>query len=147
MAIVPFRTHRNARQFLARLEICPAHGPQQELCCITGGVEPGQTVEACAQQEVYEEAGYMVDIHELTSLGQLRPSKSADTVVHLFAVDVTGKTQHTAPSDGSSLEKSASVEWVNYDRCIHLSDPLFVTALARLCWLISKGKGEVESIK
>jgi 8-oxo-dGTP pyrophosphatase MutT (NUDIX family) len=137
VAIVPFRTIGTRREFLARCEVCPAHGPQLELCCLTGGLEPGQTVEACAQQEIYEEAGYAVAAHELRHLGQVHPSKSADTVVHLFAVDVTQKHPQTAPGDGSRFETNASVVWVGYDQGMHIADPLFVTAMARLQALLS----------
>lgn len=75
---------------------------------------------------------YAVEIPELVSLGQVRPSKSADTLVYLFAVDVTAKRQHVAQGDGSCLEKNASVKWVHYEQGVHINDPLFVTALARL---------------
>ena len=134
VAVVPFRTTDTSMEFLARLEVCPAHGPEQERCSITGGLEPRQTVTACARQELYEEAGYLVEEHELIHLGQVRPSKSADTLVHLFAVDVTTKSQHIAPGDGSRLEANAAVEWINYDHSLHLGDPLFITAVARLRW-------------
>jgi 8-oxo-dGTP pyrophosphatase MutT (NUDIX family) len=135
VAILPFRRSGEELEFLARVEVCPAHGPAPERCSITGGLEPGQSVVEAAQQEVWEEAGYVVDTYELLSLGQVRPSKSADTCVHLFAVDVTAKPQHAPPGDGSSLEKHASVEWVTYKQGIHIADPLFVTALTRLHWL------------
>jgi len=81
---------------------------------------------------LWEEAGYRVDVDDLIGLGQVRPSKSADTVVHLFAVDLTGKTQSTPQGDGSRFEANASVEWVDYDQGIQIADPLFVTSIARL---------------
>ena len=136
VAVLPFRTQGNIVEFLARLEVCPAHGPERELCSITGGLEPRKTAMESAQQEVWEEAGYAVEIAELVSLGQVRPSKSADTLVYLFAVDVTAKRQHVAQGDGSCLEKNASVKWVHYEQGVHINDPLFVTALARLQCLV-----------
>jgi 8-oxo-dGTP diphosphatase len=132
VSLLPFRTSPNGMEFLARLEVCPAHGPDLELCSITGGLEPGESIEEAAQQELWEEAGYQVDVDDLIGLGQVRPSKSADTVVHLFAVDVTGRLQSTPQGDGSRFEINASVEWVDYEQGIQIADPLFVTAIARL---------------
>jgi len=132
VAVLPFRIQGDTVEFLARLEVCPAHGPEPELCSITGGLEPRKTVIESAQQEVWEEAGYAVKIPELVSLGQVCPSKSADTLVYLFAVDVTAKCQHVALGDGSYLEKNAAVKWVHYEQGVHINDPLFVTAMARL---------------
>lgn len=134
VAVVPFRTMGTILECLARVEVCPAHGPERKQCSITGGLEPGKTVTECARQELYEEAGYIVEEHELISLGQVRPSKSADTLIHLFVVDVTTKFPHVGLGDGSLLEENASVEWVSYDQGLHITDPLFVTAIARLQW-------------
>lgn len=100
---------------LARRERCPAHGQTSELCSITGGLEPGLGVLETARQEVWEEAGYRVQARALLPLGQVRPAKSADTVVHLFAVEVTGQEQEPPPGDGSALERDASVQWVSYE--------------------------------
>lgn len=132
VSLLPYRISKDGIEFLARVEVCPAHGPELERCSITGGVKPGESIEEAAQQELWEEAGYRVDEDDLISLGQVRPSKSADTVVHLFAVDVTGKPQFTPLGDGTRLEASASVEWVDYAQGIQITDPLFVTAITRL---------------
>ncbi len=134
VSLLPFRTNADTEQidFLARLEICPAHGSELERCSITGGVEPGQSIEEAALLELWEEAGYRVEVEKLVSLGQVRPSKASDTVVHLFAVDVTGKPQAPPPGDGSRFAANASVEWVDYDQGIQIADPLFVTAMTRL---------------
>jgi 8-oxo-dGTP pyrophosphatase MutT (NUDIX family) len=134
VSLLPFHkeSKTSALKFLARLELCPAHGPQLEYCSITGGLVPGKTVEETACQETWEEAGYFVKESELISLGTVRPSKEMDTLVHLFAIDVTGKEQSTPPGDGSTLEAIASIEWVNYEKGIQINDPLFVTAITRL---------------
>jgi 8-oxo-dGTP pyrophosphatase MutT (NUDIX family) len=133
VSLLPFRRKTNGSlEYLARLEICPAHGPDPELCSITGGLEPNKSVEETACLELFEEAGYHTTVNELINLGQVRPSKSADTVVHLFAVDVTGKTPAPPPGDGSRFEANASVEWVDFQQGLEIADPLFVTAIARL---------------
>ena len=50
----------------------------------------------------------------------------------------TWDTPHVALGDGSYLEKNASVKWVHYEQGVHIHDPLFVTALARLQCLMSR---------
>jgi 8-oxo-dGTP pyrophosphatase MutT (NUDIX family) len=132
VSLLPFRTDRGDMEYLARVEVCPAHGPDLSLYSITGGVEQHGSIEEAAQQELWEEAGFRVDEDDLISLGQVWPSKSADTIAHLFAVDVTGKLQSAPSGDGSRLEANASVEWVDYDQGIEIADPLFVTAISRL---------------
>lgn len=136
VSLLPFRTNTETGQIdlLARLEICPAHGPEFERCSITGGVEPGQTIEEAAVLELWEEAGYRAQVKELVSLGQVRPSKASDTVVHLFAIEVSGKPQTPPPGDGSRFEVGASVEWVDYEQGVRITDPLFVTAMTRLLY-------------
>jgi len=132
VSILPFRASSNEMEFLARLEVCPAHGPDLERCSITGGVEPEKSIEESARQELLEEAGYQVGVDDLINLGQVHPSKSADTIVHLFAVNVTGIPQFTASGDGTRFEANASVEWLDYDQSIQIADSLFVTAITRL---------------
>jgi ADP-ribose pyrophosphatase YjhB (NUDIX family) len=134
VSLLPFRIDMETGRmaFLARLEVCPAHGSEFEQCSITGGVDLGQTIEEAAVLELWEEAGYRAEVKELVSLGQVRPSKASDTVVHLFATDVGGKPQTPPPGDGSRFEVGASVEWVDYDRGVQITDPLFVTAMTRL---------------
>ncbi len=132
ISLLPFHQTGGRVKYLARREVCPAHGPEAEQCSITGGLIPGQSVEETAVQELWEEAGYRIEAAELIALGQVRPSKSADTTVYLFAVDVTNKAQSPPPGDGSRWEVGASVEWVAYEAGLEIADPLFVTALARL---------------
>ena len=138
VAMLPFRRLVNQIEFLARLEVCPPHGPELELCSITGGVDPEETVPEAARQELWEEAGYEASEKELVPLGEVRPSKSSDTIVYLFAVDVTEKEQMTAPGDGTAYEAGASVQWVDFDQGLQITDPLFVTAMARLMRWIAK---------
>jgi len=140
VVLLPYRTDGAELRFLARLEICPAHGPEMERCSITGGLEPNKTVVETAQLELWEEAGYQVELAELIPLGHVRPSKAMDTTAYLFGVDVTGKTQTILPTgDGSRFEVGSSVEWVDYEQGIQINDPLFVTALTRLLKEIKNG--------
>ena len=43
---------------------------------------------------IREEASYAAEEAELESLGAVRPSKSAETRVYLYAFDAHGKSQH-----------------------------------------------------
>jgi 8-oxo-dGTP pyrophosphatase MutT (NUDIX family) len=86
VSILPFRIKGNRYEFLARLEVCPAHGPNLEWCSITGGVESDKSLAANVQKELWEESGYQIELDDLISLGQVRPSKSADTTAYLFGV-------------------------------------------------------------
>jgi 8-oxo-dGTP pyrophosphatase MutT (NUDIX family) len=132
VSILPFRQQDEALEFLARLEVCPAHGPELERCSITGGLQEGKTVAETAVQELLEESGYRATVAEMIGLGKVRPSKSSDTTVYLFAVDVSGKTPELPEGDGTPLEATASVEWVSREQGIQIEDPLFVTMLSRL---------------
>ena len=98
----------------------------------TGGLEKGRTILETAQQELWEEAGYKAEQKEFINLGQVRPSKSSDTIVHIFGINVTKKIQSKPKGNGSYYEKNASVEWIDYKSGIQIVDPLFVTAITRL---------------
>ncbi len=132
VALLPFRDSAAGREYLARIEVCPAHNLYPERCSITGGVEPGSTADATALEELYEEAGYQVTREALIQLGTVRPSKSADTTVHLYAINVTGVTPDEPPSDNTSFEQGASTEWLSGALVIEQKDPLLIAAMARL---------------
>ena len=144
VAILPYRMNDNKLSFLARFEVCPAHGQEPELCSITGGLSRNSSVEETAQKELWEEAGYRVEVGEFIRLGQVKPSKSADTIAHLFAVDVSAKAQSTPAGYSSRFEADASVRWVDYDQGIGIEDPLFVTSLARLVHRIKDGSRSIN---
>lgn len=132
VSLLPFRQRQRGLEYLARVEVCPAHGLTPEVCGITGGVDPGTSVVETARHELLEEAGYRVELAELIDLGQVYPSKSADTVAYLFGVDVTDRTAETATGDGSRWEQGSSVLWVTKQQGLLVQDPLFVTCIARL---------------
>ncbi len=137
ISVLPFRQQQGKREYLARVEICPAHGMEPERCSITGGVEAGENERQCAVNELNEEAGYIVSESDLIALGLIRPSKSSDTTAFLFAVDVTHLTAGDAPGDGTAWEHNASTEWLTLGDALTVQDPLFVTAVARLAGLLT----------
>jgi 8-oxo-dGTP pyrophosphatase MutT (NUDIX family) len=132
VSVLPFRFENNDLEFLARPEICPAHGPELERCSITGGLKPELTIEETVLQGLWEEAGYRATLDELVSLKQVRSSKSSDTRVYPFAINVSHKQQTPPQGDGTVLEATASVEWIDYDQGLQIEDPLFITMMTRL---------------
>lgn len=132
VALLPFRIGQSGYQYLARVEICPAHSMTPAKYSITGGSKHGESMRECAQRELLEEAGYVANQDELIDLGVVRPSKREDTITHIFGVDVSNKPQKTPTGDGSRWEEDSSVEWVNFEEGLSIQDPLFVTALSRL---------------
>ncbi|MCU0497644.1 MAG: NUDIX hydrolase [Anaerolineae bacterium] len=132
IVIVPFRMENGAIQWLARVEICPAHSMTPKRCAITGGVDPDETILQAAQNELYEEAGYRVSAEALIDLGFVYPSKSADTIATLYSVDLTGQTAETPPSDGSHWEQGTGVDWVDQTEALAITDALFLATWARL---------------
>ena len=133
VSLLPYRKAPDSLQleYLGRVEICPAHGPDFELCSITGGKDPHLSIEETVCRELLEETGFTAEKDELIPLGIVKPTKAADTIVSLFAVDVTGKEQTPPQGDGSYFEKGAGIKWVNYEEAVQIEDPLLVTALAR----------------
>lgn len=122
--------HMEDETVLGRYEITPAHGPYAELCSITGGVEhdnPAQT----ALHELKEEAGIDATLDELEPLGQVRPSKSADTWVYLFALDGTHKVLGEAKGDGSAGEVGSYCKWISVEEAIGSKDALLAALLLR----------------
>lgn len=122
---------------LGRYEVCPAHDdPVPRLCALTGGVEDGESPEAAAMRELYEEAGFVTRPFTLRRLGAVvRPSKAMDTVFHLFAVAlpvaVVDDRRYTGPGDGSDGELGAWCQLVSYELAVMSKDPLLATMAAR----------------
>lgn len=124
VSILPYRNTDQGRQYLAKVEICPAHGPNFERGSIRAGVPRGETPRQCAQRELLHLSGYDADENSLRYMGKVRPCKSSDLVIHLFAVDVTDLPSLNVP-DSSSL-------WLTFQQSLQVSDPIFITAITRL---------------
>jgi ADP-ribose pyrophosphatase len=77
--------------------------------------EAGVKRRACA--EVWEEAGFRVEPHEIERLGEpffVAPGILSERIF-LTSVDVTGKVQSTPESDGTPLEEGCSLYWHTAD--------------------------------
>jgi len=127
--VVPF-------QYLARWEATPCHENDAiKFASITGGVEHDD-VEGTALLELKEEAGIIASKYELIKLGIVYPSKSQDTIVHLFGVDITGKEIGEATGDGSNHEKNAYCKMSDdIEQLIACKDPLNLVMFLRLAHL------------
>lgn len=138
VAVLPYRNKiAGGWEYLARIEICPAHSPNPEQCGITGGIGDKEPVDA-AVEELKEEAGYTQEVTRFQFLGTVRPSKQSDTVAYLYAIDLTNAEQGEATTDGSPLEnKGAGVAWISEGQAIYNEDVLFATALLRLKAMMS----------
>lgn len=132
IALVPFRHAVSDYQYLSRIETCPAHSNQPNRYSITGGMEQGNSIREMAVKELLEETGYSIVDDELIPLGQLRPTKSADTVIHLFTVDLSDKKQGNILGDGSRWENNASAEWLSFQTALDINDAVFLAGLLRL---------------
>lgn len=110
VAIFPFVSTSSPIQYLARYEATPCHQNDEiYFSSITGGVDDND-IEGTAIKELEEEAGIIADKSELIDLGTIYPSKSQDTVIHLFGIDIAGKKIGKAHGDGSLHEQNAYCE-------------------------------------
>lgn len=119
-------------KFLGRFENTPSHSDDIELCSLTGGIDKGNTPTQTAVIELEEEAGIKKEEKDFKSLGTVRPSKSSDTTVHLFAIDCNDVEIGEIKGDGSEGEKGSYCKWVTKEELINCKDPLVHTMLLRL---------------
>jgi len=124
--------YRENGMILGRYEVCPAHGDGLALTAISGGIEEGDTLLETAIKESYEEAGYKLEASDFVDLGSCRLSTNQDTIVYLFAADVTGKERYPAPGDGTRGEQRAYCEWVTATEAIQSKSAYMSTLIMRL---------------
>ncbi|KKN06102.1 hypothetical protein LCGC14_1080610 [marine sediment metagenome] len=118
------------KEILGRYERCPAHSQKIELCSLTGGIDSRksnwqQAALHYAQKELEEESGIKVSQNRFVSLGTVKHSKSADTIVHLFSIELIKEEPVENPKgDNSEGEKGAYCKWVSLKEAIDCKDPL-----------------------
>lgn len=144
VAVLPFRgsrdmNNREAIEFLARIEPVPPHGPKPHLCGLTGGIDGNEMPVDAAMRETFEESGYHVTKDQMIHLGTIWPSKLSDTVVHLFAVDVSNADWTTPPGDGSIYEQQSSTTWLPYQKAAMVPTGCFAAMLLRLSVFFRQG--------
>lgn len=124
IAVLGYFRDGHTASFLARFEICPAHGRDTACCSLTGMVDPGEPPKTAAVRELEEESGYVVHEASLIFLGTTYPSKMSDTVVYMYAVDLSGLSPQTAQGDGSMLESVAYCRAVDMRDILRSKDPI-----------------------
>lgn len=140
VAVLPYHDLENGDRFyLARYEICPAHGDQEEtICALTGTVEAGDSLLETAMREVYEESGYTALSSSFMYLGEVFPSKSSNHRIAQFSVDIAYldegdlEMSHSGPGDGSPLEMGAYCIWHKYEDLLHSKDPILHSMAAKI---------------
>lgn len=131
IAVLPFRLVDGRYEYLIKHEVTPAWSLEPEYSALTGGWEGGDPV-VTAQLELAEESGYTVDIEQFISLGTSYASKSADTVYHLYTVDLSGAAKGEVHGDGSRLEQEALSIWCDEGALLLVKDPQVALMLNRL---------------
>jgi len=77
-------------------------------CPVTGALDEGESPEAAAQREAYEETGYKIQV---SPLGQYIVGTQANEICYLYYADVTGMEPEVAQQDGTFMESIAKNEW------------------------------------
>ena len=77
-------------------------------CPVTGALEEGESPEAAAEREVYEETGYKVQVSQL---GQYLVGTQVNEICYLYYADVTGVEPDVAQQDGTYMESIGRNEW------------------------------------
>ena len=81
-------------------------------CPITGALDEGESPEAAAQREVYEETGYKV---QLSPLDQYIVGTQVNEICYMYYADVTGMEPDVAQQDGTYMESIGENEWHSFD--------------------------------
>ena len=120
---------------LGRYEDTPPHGDGITLTSLTGMVEKGDTPLETAVKELKEESGISVDASKLEEIGTVMPSKSSDTVIHLFAVDLSsefdGAKEFFGDGDGTKGEEGSYCKFVSIDDATESKCPLLSVMILR----------------
>ncbi|HBE18039.1 MAG TPA: NUDIX hydrolase [Cyanobacteria bacterium UBA11149] len=81
-------------------------------CPITGGIDTGESPESAAIREVYEEAGYSVQV---LPLGKYIIGTQTNEICYMYYADVTDIKPEVAQQDGSYFESISKNEWHPFD--------------------------------
>lgn len=136
VAVVPYAFLDGEFFCLAAYERCRPNDPNPQLCSMTGKCEESDLddLRAAALRELKEEAGIDADYWSLTDFGMVYPSKSMDTAVYCFGVDVTQSDIKfgEAIGDGSQEEAEMGRKWLNVYQIGECTDPILHAVIFRL---------------
>lgn len=147
VAIIPYRReltnpgwNYSEFRFLAHMEICAAHSGEHGMYAVAGGRDKaGEPVITTAVRELKEETGYIASEQDMEFLGTCYPSKGTDTLMYLYAVDVTDLELTKPEGDGTLTEELAYCEWVKASELASKGEPILVTLMTRLVAKRSNG--------
>ena len=77
-------------------------------CPITGGIDKGESPESAAIREVYEEAGFSVQV---VPLGKYIVGTQTNEICYMYYADVSNIEPDIAQQDGSYFESISKNEW------------------------------------
>jgi len=139
VAVLPYRyNEKGIRQYLLRNEYTPCWDEEElVISSITGGVIDNDPVKTCVE-ELEEEAGYRVNPLKLQHLGKCFGVKSADTIYHLFTIDLTDVVQGK-PTTTDSQEQESYCYWTEDADIVFAEDPLVSVMFVRLESLFKTG--------
>jgi len=133
VVILPFKKSGETLEYMGVSEIRLPHSNDPQTYMVGGGIHKGESKESAAVRELKEETGLITQESELIYLGESYLSKACDTIMHLFAIEVTSNTIKTNPKgDGTQREKGIESVWMTEDEIIDNKNPLFSLALLRL---------------
>lgn len=131
VAVLAFR-QQNGIEVVGRYEQTPCHRDGFALTSLTGLMDAADEYPAeTAARELKEEAGIDVAPEQMRSLGSVRPSKQADTTMHLFCVDVGDRDIGESVGDGTSGEQGAYCRWVTPREACLSKSPVLAALVAR----------------
>ncbi|MBW4661561.1 MAG: NUDIX domain-containing protein [Drouetiella hepatica Uher 2000/2452] len=105
-------------------------------CPVTGAMEEGESPEAAAQREVYEETGYRVQV---SPLGQYIVGTQVNEICYLYYADVTGVEPGVAQQDGTYMESIARNEWHPFENLESYDYSACQIGYLKLQKMLSKG--------
>lgn len=138
VAVVPyaFLPPDNSFFCLAVVERCRPDDTMPQVCSMTGKceVEDLDDLRLAALRELKEEAGIEAEYWDLNDFGIIYPSKSMDTKVYAFGVDVTGKNIQfgEALGDGTEAEENMTRKWLDIYQIADCTDPILHAVVYRL---------------
>jgi 8-oxo-dGTP pyrophosphatase MutT (NUDIX family) len=137
VAVLPYRIIDGKPEYMVVEELRPPwdirHLERKYLSSIAGCVEDDETTLEAAVREFNEETPYNIqDVDRFEYLGKSFITKSSDTVVTQFLIEITPDDIPTqANGDGSHMETTAKPTWITFQEGSETQDPLIAQMIMR----------------